>query len=233
MRTSWLSVLGMTFSAGLALAGCGPRASGWVDGARTALESARAAGAPFRAPEQFQAAERAVKESETLLAAGDSYSLLEADTRAALAEAVAHSAMATARLRSDLQSVQAEAQAIRAQVDRIQVQARADMDRLHVQLRAAEEAARAAQARAERAESQAAELRRQAAAATPPVAPAPTPSPIRYVVKAGDTLYKIAARSEIYGDGNQWRRLYEANRDSIGRDSNLLKVGQVLVVPKP
>jgi nucleoid-associated protein YgaU len=54
----------------------------------------------------------------------------------------------------------------------------------------------------------------------------------RYVVKKGDTLRKVAARPEIYGDAGQWQRIYEANRDIIGRDRKL-KMGQVLMIPKP
>jgi nucleoid-associated protein YgaU len=54
----------------------------------------------------------------------------------------------------------------------------------------------------------------------------------RYVVKKGDTLRKIAARPEIYGDAGRWQRIYEANRDIIGRDRKL-NMGQVLMIPKP
>jgi len=55
---------------------------------------------------------------------------------------------------------------------------------------------------------------------------------IRYVVKKRETLPKIAARPEIYGDASQWRRLYEANQDIIGRDHKV-KTGQVLMIPRP
>lgn len=49
-----------------------------------------------------------------------------------------------------------------------------------------------------------------------------------YVVQKNDNLWKIAAR--VYGDGNQWRRLYEYNRERL-RDSETLKPGQVLEIP--
>jgi nucleoid-associated protein YgaU len=107
---------------------------------------------------------------------------------------------------------------------------RAEIDRLQPQVRTVEETARAAQARAERAETQVAELKRQVAAAATPAPSLATYT--RYVVKKGDTLPKIAARPEIYGDAGQWKRIYDANQDIIGRDHKL-KTGQVLMIPKP
>lgn len=51
-------------------------------------------------------------------------------------------------------------------------------------------------------------------------APAPSAEPparekqvTRYTIKADDTLWSIARR--FYGKGNQWRRIYEANKDVI------------------
>jgi nucleoid-associated protein YgaU len=52
--------------------------------------------------------------------------------------------------------------------------------------------------------------------------------PRTYKVVAGDTLSKIAKRH--YGDANQWRRIFEANRDSI-ENPDLILVGQVLRIP--
>lgn len=223
MQRSRYPVLGLLMLVALITASCGPRTSHRVDEARAALEAARAAGAPARSPDGFQAAERALKESEALLAAGDSYSLLEADFLAAVAAATAHSATAAAKLSADLEKAAASAQAARQEADR----ARAETERLQAQLRTVEETARAAQARGERAETQVAELRKQVAATPAPI----LPTYLRYVVKRGDTLQRISARPEIYADANQWPRLYEANRDMIGRDRKL-KVGQVLLVPK-
>lgn len=223
MRRPWFLVPGVAMLVALSLAACGPRVAQRVEDARVALEAARAAGAPTRAAEGFQAAERALKESETLLAAGDSSSLLEADYRAAVATAAAHSARTTAKLSADLEKAAASAQAAKQEAER----ARAETERLQAQLRSVEETARAAQARGERVETQVAELRRQVAATPAPI----LPTYLRYVVKRGDSLQRIAARPEIYGDANQWPRLYEANRDMIGRDRKL-KVGQVLLVPK-
>jgi len=49
-----------------------------------------------------------------------------------------------------------------------------------------------------------------------------------YVVKAGDSLSKIA--KELLGDANRWKEIYEANKDVI-KDPNVLTAGQKLVIP--
>lgn len=68
-----------------------------------------------------------------------------------------------------------------------------------------------------------------APAPAPPRAEPPKPEePKTYVVVAGDNLSKIAKR--IYGDANQWRRIYEANRDVI-KNPDLIYPGQKLVLP--
>lgn len=50
-----------------------------------------------------------------------------------------------------------------------------------------------------------------------------------YTVAAGDSLSKIAKR--VYGDANQWKRIFEANRDQIS-NPDLIHPGQVLRIPK-
>lgn len=50
-----------------------------------------------------------------------------------------------------------------------------------------------------------------------------------YTVKKGDSLSKIAKRE--YGDAQQWRRIFEANRDSI-KDPDLIYPGQVFRIPE-
>jgi nucleoid-associated protein YgaU len=58
---------------------------------------------------------------------------------------------------------------------------------------------------------------------------APSPSSGRtYTVRKGDSLSKIAKRE--YGDAQLWRRIYEANRDSI-KDPDLIYPGQVFRIP--
>ncbi|WP_046214786.1 LysM peptidoglycan-binding domain-containing protein [Paenibacillus wulumuqiensis] len=52
-----------------------------------------------------------------------------------------------------------------------------------------------------------------------------------YTVKAGDSLFKIAQRAEVLGDGDKWRDLYTKNKSVIGSNPNKLKPGQKLVIP--
>ena len=50
-----------------------------------------------------------------------------------------------------------------------------------------------------------------------------------YIVQSGDSLYAIAEK--IYGDGELWRDLYEANIDEIGDDPDYIEVGLELFLP--
>ena len=52
---------------------------------------------------------------------------------------------------------------------------------------------------------------------------------VRMGVAAGDTLPSISQK--VYGDANQWRRIYDANKDAIGNNPNLIKVGVKLTIP--
>ena len=49
-----------------------------------------------------------------------------------------------------------------------------------------------------------------------------------YTVASGDSLSRIAKR--FYGDGNQWRRIFDANREQI-EDPDLIRPGQKLKIP--
>lgn len=49
-----------------------------------------------------------------------------------------------------------------------------------------------------------------------------------YTVAAGDSLSKIAKKH--YGDANQWKKIFEANKDKI-KNPDLIHPGQVLVIP--
>jgi len=55
----------------------------------------------------------------------------------------------------------------------------------------------------------------------------PAPA-VRYVVQPGDTLSGIAAALSVRGG---WPALYAANRQAIGPDPNLIRVGTVLTAP--
>ncbi len=50
-----------------------------------------------------------------------------------------------------------------------------------------------------------------------------------YTVKEGDTLSVIAKK--IYGDESDYQKIYDANKDLIGPDPDLIKVGQELTIP--
>lgn len=84
--------------------------------------------------------------------------------------------------------------------------------------------------------------------AAPPVTPKPNPAPVTtptsqatvttppvdaqpefYTVKSGDSLSKIA--KQVYGDAQQWNRIFEANRDQI-KEANLIHPGQKIKIPR-
>jgi len=67
-----------------------------------------------------------------------------------------------------------------------------------------------------------------AAAVTPPAASAASAGTGTYTVVAGDSLSKIA--KHVYGDGNDWKRIFEANRDLL-HDPDRIFPGQVLRIP--
>jgi LysM repeat protein len=50
-----------------------------------------------------------------------------------------------------------------------------------------------------------------------------------YVVQPGDTLRSIA--EDQYGDAEQWSRIYDANRDTIGANPDVLVAGTTLQIP--
>ena len=55
------------------------------------------------------------------------------------------------------------------------------------------------------------------------------PAQRTYTVVKGDSLSKIA--QQVYGKANDWRRIYEANRDVI-ENPDLIYPGQVLKIPE-
>ncbi len=67
------------------------------------------------------------------------------------------------------------------------------------------------------------------APATPAAPAAPAAPPATYTVQSGDSLSKIAKHT--LGDANRWREIYEANREVIGDNPDLIKPGQQLRLP--
>ena len=59
-------------------------------------------------------------------------------------------------------------------------------------------------------------------------APKPATTSRTYTVKRGDCLWNIAKK--YYGKGNQYTKIYNANRDKI-KNTNLIYPGQVLTIP--
>lgn len=58
--------------------------------------------------------------------------------------------------------------------------------------------------------------------------PAPTASK-KYKVVKGDCLWTIAKK--FYGDGSKYKVIYDANKEVIGGNPNLIYPGQVLTIP--
>lgn len=61
--------------------------------------------------------------------------------------------------------------------------------------------------------------------------PATTNKSRTYTVKSGDSLSRIAANKSIYGDASKWRKIYDANKKTIGANPNNLTAGMKLVIP--
>jgi nucleoid-associated protein YgaU len=65
---------------------------------------------------------------------------------------------------------------------------------------------------------------------TPPSTPTVSSDAHSYVVKSGDSLYKIART--VLGSGRKADALYALNKDEIGPDKSKLKLGMVLKLPE-
>ncbi|MBC5992820.1 LysM peptidoglycan-binding domain-containing protein [Pontibacter cellulosilyticus] len=51
-----------------------------------------------------------------------------------------------------------------------------------------------------------------------------------YTVQSGDSLSKIAKKH--YGNANAWTKIYNANKDKIGDNPDLIRPGQRFVIPR-
>ena len=62
-------------------------------------------------------------------------------------------------------------------------------------------------------------------------ADAPIDPQTQYRVQPGDSLYSIAKK--LYGRGDRFTKIHEANRQLLGDDVNSVKSGQILTLPEP
>jgi nucleoid-associated protein YgaU len=60
---------------------------------------------------------------------------------------------------------------------------------------------------------------------------APIDPQTQYRVQSGDSLYSISKK--LYGRGDRFPRIHEANKQLLGDDVNSLKAGQILTLPEP
>jgi len=78
-------------------------------------------------------------------------------------------------------------------------------------------------------------LKKLAESSPPHPAPAPVeekkePTPVTYLVKKGDTLWKIAKMQEHFGLGHRWYDIWKANEDTL-LDFDKIRSGQLITIP--
>ena len=54
-------------------------------------------------------------------------------------------------------------------------------------------------------------------------------SSVQYIIKRGDSLWKIA--KDHYKDGRMWKIIYDANRNVIENDAGIIQIGTKLKLP--
>lgn len=58
-----------------------------------------------------------------------------------------------------------------------------------------------------------------------------TPAADRHVVKPGESLWSISAKTEVYGEGARWNRLYRGNKKRI-QNPDRIYPGQEIQIPR-
>jgi nucleoid-associated protein YgaU len=181
-----------------------------------AVARAQTAGAPERAPAEFQAASDALGDGERLARQGNYQMAREI---LPFAEAHAHRAILKAREEESIR----ELQKIRERQQAEQAEQK-------------EQAEQAEQPLPQETKRPPTETTKKAISIPPPTkskpAPEQPPPPLtRYVVKEGEVLWGIAARKDVYADPLLWPIIYRSNRDQI-KDPRRIYPGQVLSIPR-
>jgi nucleoid-associated protein YgaU len=121
--------------------------------------------------------------------------------------------------REQLAARQQEAEEARKRAEESERQRLAALEQAKNQAAQAARQAEIAKAAAEAAQQDRERIAAQAKAAEPRI----------YIVKDDDYLSKIA--KEVYGDAHRWPEIYEANKDVIGANPNIIHGGQKLRIP--
>lgn len=186
----------------LLLGGCAKPPRLELQSAQLAVAQAYAADAHRLAPAEYQAASTALREGEDLMRRGK-YAL----AREILPSAEEHARHATEKAREEKAAL--ELRKIREQQEREFVRAPKP-------------------APVKKSPSPPKKPEPSSVREAPPPAPPPL---MNYTVAAGETLWTIAARKDVYVDALLWPLLYKANRDQI-KDPRQIYPGQVLNIPR-
>lgn len=174
--------------------------------ARTALARAAAAEAQLLATDEYQTASNALQDGES---------------------AIRRKKYKLARQILPLAEAHAQKALVKARQEQVKREQRKALEREAQLRREAEEAAKQA------AIEQSTSSPQNKMKTTPPL-PAmkrPLVRPKTYRVLGGETLWTIAARSDIYADALLWPLIYQANRDQI-KDPRQIYPKQTLAIPR-
>lgn len=174
--------------------------------ARTALARAAAAEARILASAEYQSASNALQDGEAAIRR-KKYKL--ARQILPLAESHAHKAL------------------IKARQEQVKREQRKAQEREAQSQRQAEEAAKQTAAQQSATSAQ----KRITKTTSSPIIKRTLVRPKTYRVLGGETLWTIAARSDIYADALLWPLIYQANRDQI-KDPRQIYPKQTLAIPR-
>lgn len=206
----------------LALAACARPPLFERDTAKQVVGQARELQAEKYAPTEYQAALQAFADGRSLMDRGQYGS-----ARDAFNFALEHARRAV-NVTNEAQAREIAAAAERARQQAVEAKARQAEEETR---RRAAEKARQATETAEKKVS--ADTKSELQEPEPEPEPDPEPKEVQpvdnYLVGEGETLWTIADHPTVYGDGNLWPLLYQANRDQI-KDPRQIFPGQTLSV---